>query len=200
MKANLQRTITTNISAEQLGAVLTQWAAQEKFSTQQIGPGKWQFTRGGLVAASLDPTIWWHPSVIPTTVTVERLNTNPPSVSCTLDASLPYRVIPGANTKFEQLFEQLLARIGNPVVGSGAPTTATSGQVGTGSAVCPDCGANVTAQMRFCGACGTDLSSPTPAKAQATDIPSAQPSCPDCHALLPENAAFCPECGHQVHE
>ncbi len=61
---------------------------------------------------------------------------------------------------------------------------------------CPHCGAQISAQARFCKACGKSVAAPTGAPSPA--IPSAERKCPTCGALLSATAKFCHACGKVV--
>ena len=68
---------------------------------------------------------------------------------------------------------------------------------------CPNCGASVSAQAKFCRACGKpiELAKPLPAQpaqpAPAAALPS-QPTCPHCGAAISPTAQFCRACGKAV--
>ena len=61
---------------------------------------------------------------------------------------------------------------------------------------CPHCGAQISAQARFCKTCGKSVAAPTGAPSPA--IPSAERKCPTCGALLSATAKFCHACGKVV--
>ncbi|MCQ8892942.1 MAG: SPFH domain-containing protein [Candidatus Methanosuratincola sp.] len=52
--------------------------------------------------------------------------------------------------------------------------------------ICPSCGAKNTANMKFCGNCGSSL------------LPPSKQTCPNCKAEVPENFKFCPNCGTPI--
>ena len=60
--------------------------------------------------------------------------------------------------------------------------------------ICPNCGAKVPADAKFCTACGAKLAPVAPA-APAMVRPTA---CPKCGAAIPAEAKFCTGCGWKV--
>lgn len=89
--------------------------------------------------------------------------------------------------------------------GMGASNTAAAKKI------CPECGAQVPADSRFCTACGASLSGATGAtcaKCGAKLAPGAKfcaecgtpvvSACPKCGAKLAPGAKFCAECGQKI--
>lgn len=82
---------------------------------------------------------------------------------------------------------------------------------GIAKKICPECGAQVPADSRFCTACGASLSGATGAtcaKCGAKLAPGAKfcaecgtpvvSACPKCGAKLAPGAKFCAECGQKI--
>ena len=58
---------------------------------------------------------------------------------------------------------------------------------------CPNCGANIDENTKFCGKCGNDVSS-----IQIQETPKSENKCPNCGADIAENTKFCGKCGSDV--
>jgi len=164
MKVDLQKTVTSGASTEQLFVTLQSWANEGKYETEQLAPGKWQFKRGGLVRATIDPSIYWDITHIPTLVSIEYLGGSPSQINCSMETSLPFRIVIGAKKKVENAFNDLLIRISNlnPPQQEAMPSTIQ--KEGTTELFCPACNTLADPGMKFCRECGTTLSPAPPAE------------------------------------
>ena len=70
-----------------------------------------------------------------------------------------------------------------PPTPAGHNGAATSESVKTTSPACPECGADITGEMKFCAECGRKMD-----------------RCPECHGVIAADAKFCPECGRNLRE
>ncbi|MBO4847757.1 MAG: zinc ribbon domain-containing protein [Clostridia bacterium] len=59
---------------------------------------------------------------------------------------------------------------------------------------CPNCGAEVSANVAFCSACGTPIPKPEPVVEEAV----VANTCANCGAVLEDDARFCTACGTPV--
>ena len=76
-----------------------------------------------------------------------------------------------------QVIENAIMTGGKPVVVTGAGQTVEAGMT-----VCPNCKAQLSADVKFCDHCGTKLGR----------------KCPNCGADVKLNSAFCSECGEKL--
>jgi TatA/E family protein of Tat protein translocase len=59
---------------------------------------------------------------------------------------------------------------------------------------CPSCEALNTAGQKFCGKCGTPLTSALP----ASTLAAPENTCPSCATVNPPGQAFCGQCGTRL--
>jgi hypothetical protein len=129
-------------------------------------------------------------AVVDGTVYANRTDTRSGRVSVfdRADGSLLYEteVEPmGLKGSLIVLEDAVVCTTGNKLVCLDRPAAANSQaeEDGTAESYCPDCGAGVSPDARFCLECGTELASS---------------GCPDCGAELDGNEAFCPQCGTAI--
>ncbi len=67
-----------------------------------------------------------------------------------------------------------------------------------GSAKCANCGADLTAGMKFCGVCGTSVSESAATEASQPESEFTVRHCPSCGAATQNNDIFCAECGARL--
>ena len=66
-----------------------------------------------------------------------------------------------------------------------------------GSIKCANCGADLTAGMKFCGVCGTPVAAPASSEAEQGNEFGTR-HCPSCGAAAQESDMFCAECGTRL--
>ena len=59
---------------------------------------------------------------------------------------------------------------------------------------CPQCGAGLNADVRFCSQCGAKIEPPAP---EAAEAPQSR-VCPGCGAEVAQGMKFCSQCGARV--
>ncbi len=84
----------------------------------------------------------------------------------------------GLGSIFSEAFRGAQQPANNANVAAGAAAGAAAG-----GAVCPKCGAQISAKAKFCPECGEKL--------------AAKKFCPECGAEVKASAKFCPECGNK---
>jgi rRNA maturation endonuclease Nob1 len=68
-------------------------------------------------------------------------------------------------------------------------------QVPPATITCPECGAHLPLEARFCNSCGASVK--PAAEPESLEVSLLQ-VCPSCQAEIPAEAIFCPECGQPV--
>ena len=95
----------------------------------------------------------------------------------------------------QEMTENLRDEVTNPADAAAKPSAPTASAAPAAGQVCPQCGAQNAAGVRFCNNCGAQLvANPAPIPVQSV----ATTTCPQCGAQNPAGVRFCNQCGSQL--
>ena len=89
----------------------------------------------------------------------------------------------GAGAGLGSIFSEAFRGAQQPANNNAGVAAGAAAGAAAGGAVCPKCGAHISAKAKFCPECGEKL--------------AAKKFCPECGAEVKASAKFCPECGNK---